>query len=263
MEGGLGDYHHRRRRLCHYCHRLHHHVYPPQYDWKDGHKMVIMLIIICFARGLSLSLSLMMVDKIESKKLTLSPKVDQSNSIMLFFNCRELHWRQIHCWTKIGGLGCGVQPFLETPGFRAWASHPCLIWVKLLEGGRERWNRGTWDSCSHNFQDFYGPDSGIIFPRLILFCKCSRWWIWWWHIWSNSGHGPNNENREGGSFWLNTEHFISQFSRFALCHGSLIFCFTFTFLLPLHHHNRKSKSLDISGAKPSTWASTFDNLEQK
>ena len=48
-----------------------------------------------------------------------------------------------------------------------------------------------------------------------------------------------------------------------LCHGSLIFFFTFTFLLPLHHHNRKSKSLDISGAKPPTRASTFDDLEQK
>ena len=113
------------------------------------------------------------------------------------------------------------------------------------------------------FSNFYGPDSGIIFPRLILFCKCSRWWIWWWHIWSNSGHGPNNENREGGLFWLNTEQFISQFSRFTLCQGSFIFCFTFTFLLPLHHHNRKSKSLDISSAKPPTWASTFDNLERK
>ena len=98
MEGGLGDYHHRRRRLCHYCNHLHHHVYPPQYDWEDGHKMVIMLIMICFAKGLSLSLSLLMVDKIASKKVTLSQKVDQSNSIrefvsihMLFFNSRELH----------------------------------------------------------------------------------------------------------------------------------------------------------------------------
>ena len=92
MEGGLGDYHHRR----HYCEHLHHHVYPPQYDWEDGHKMGIMLIIICFAKGLSLSS--LMVDKIASKKVTLSQKVDQSNSIrefvsihVLFFNCRELH----------------------------------------------------------------------------------------------------------------------------------------------------------------------------
>ena len=58
--------------------------------------MAIMLIIICFSKGLSLSL--LMVDKIASKKVTLSQKVDQSNSIrefvsihMLFFNCRELH----------------------------------------------------------------------------------------------------------------------------------------------------------------------------